>query len=52
MSPKFNRMEKCTACQWQCTDRKRCKLALPKGDINPELLEDVDFKMPDLYVGI
>jgi hypothetical protein len=45
-------MEKCTACQWQCTEKKRCKSTLPKGDINPELLEGVEFKLPDVYVGI
>jgi len=50
--PKFHLMQKCTACHWQCTDKRKCKSVLPKGDINPELLEDVEFKLPDLYVGI
>ncbi len=45
-------MEKCTACQWQCTEKRRCKSALPKGDIDPELLEGVEFKLPDHYVFI
>jgi hypothetical protein len=46
-------MEKCTACHWQCTENRRCKSKhLPKGDINPELLEGVDFSLPDQYAGI
>jgi len=46
-------MEKCTACHWQCTEKRRCKLThLPKGDIDPKLLEDVDFVLPDFWVGI
>jgi len=51
--PKYNLMEKCTACQWQCTEIRRCKsVHLPKGDINPELLEGVEFKLPDSFEGI
>lgn len=50
---KFYFMEKCTACYWQCSEKRRCEsIHLPKGDIDPELLEDVEFKLPDLYVGI
>ncbi|HEY9205884.1 MAG TPA: hypothetical protein VIO58_08175 [Candidatus Methanoperedens sp.] len=46
-------MKKCTACQWQCTEIRRCKLShLPKGDIDPELLEGVEFKLPDSFEGI
>jgi len=51
--PKYHLMEKCTACQWQCTEIRRCKSThLPKGDINPELLEGVEFKLPDSFEGI
>jgi hypothetical protein len=51
--PKYNLMEKCTACHWQCTEIRRCKLAhLPKGDIDPELLEGIEFKLPDSMEGI
>jgi hypothetical protein len=50
---KFHLMEKCTACLWQCTEIRRCKTKhLPKGDIDPELLEDVDFRLPDFWAGI
>jgi hypothetical protein len=46
-------MEKCTACHWQCTEIRRCKIPhLPKGDIDPKLLEDVEFKLPDSFEGI
>ncbi len=51
--PKLSFMEKCTACHWQCTEVKRCKIAhLPKGDIDPELLDGVEFKLPDSFEGI
>jgi hypothetical protein len=51
--PKLYLMEKCTACQWQCTEIRRCKIThLPKGDISPELLEGVEFKLPDASEGI
>ncbi|WP_218837906.1 hypothetical protein, partial [Candidatus Methanoperedens nitratireducens] len=51
--PELHLMEKCTACHWQCTENRRCKSKhLPKGDINPELLEGVDFSLPDQYAGI
>ncbi len=51
--PKHNLMEKCTACHWQCAEIRRCKMThLPKGDIDPELLEGVEFKLPDSFEGI
>ncbi|HIH45359.1 MAG TPA: hypothetical protein HA257_09925 [Candidatus Methanoperedenaceae archaeon] len=45
-------MEKCRACIWHCDEERKCKKAPGRVEIDPELLEDVEFRMPDLYVGI
>lgn len=45
-------MEKCRACNWHCDDERKCRKNPGMSEIDPELLENVEFRMPDLYVGI